>query len=94
MRILILSLALALGLSPSAIFADADSNVGIMRDAAIKLEWSDQENRAYYLIKNETIVSVVAIIFGYYDNAAACKELADALSNPLRVGIFHCSPVF
>lgn len=93
-RKLILSLALAFVLSSSVIFADPVSNVEIMRDAARKLEWSDPENRAYYLIKNETIVSVVAIIFGYWDNAAACKDLADALSNPVRVGTFDCSPVF
>ena len=74
--------------------ADADLNVDIMRDAARKLEWSDTENLAYYLIKNETIEAAVAIVFGYYDNAAACKELADALSSPVRVGTFYCSPVF
>jgi hypothetical protein len=40
------------------------------------------------------VVAVVAIIFGYADNRAACKEIVEALNNPVRVGTFACSPVF
>ncbi len=74
--------------------AGTDKNVRIMIEAARKLEHSLQENRSYLLIKNETIASPVGVIFGYMDNVAACEQIADALSNPVRVGTLKCSPIY
>lgn len=80
-------------------FANPDENLKKMMDAARKLEWLEidgtyRENRAYLLVKQETALAPVGIIFGYGDNAAACEEIATALSNPVRVGTFKCSPIF
>lgn len=85
---------LALTLGSGAGQADPDGNVRIMVDAARELTWGS-ENRAYLLVKQETTVAPVAVVFGYADNAAACEELATALSQPAsRVGTFKCQPSF
>lgn len=74
--------------------ADADENLETMIEAARQLEWTLPENRAYLLVKNETVESPVGVIFGYVDNKAACQEIAEALSNPVRVGTFQCQPIY
>lgn len=85
---------LALFLASGASQADPDRNVRLMVDAARELSWG-RENRAYLLVKQETTVAPVAVVFGYADNAAACEELAHALSQPTsRVGTFKCQPIF
>jgi hypothetical protein len=74
--------------------AASANNERIMADAALQLRW-DYQNRAFFLVKQETIVSPVAVIFGYADNAAACEEMASALSRPeARAGTFECVPIY
>ncbi|MGX9351429.1 hypothetical protein ACS3QZ_09505 [Shimia sp. W99] len=80
---------------PQLAAADPDKNLETMIKAARELEWALPENRAYLLIKNETIESPVGVIFGYVDNRVACQEIAEALSNPAaRVGTFQCHAVY
>jgi len=79
---------------PQLATADPGENLETMIEAAKQLEWVLPENRAYLLVKNETIESPVGVIFGYVDNRAACQEIAEALSNPVRVGIFQCAPIY
>lgn len=79
------------------VHADTDQNLQIMTDAARELTWDDwmDENRANLLVKQETIVSPVAVVFGYADNAVACEALARALSqSQTGVGTFKCQPIF
>jgi hypothetical protein len=86
-----------LTLTSGAIHADSDQNIQIIIDAARQLTWEtwQGENRAQLLVKQETIVAPVALVFGYADNAVACDELALALSQPTSgVGTFKCQPVF
>lgn len=92
-RTVLLMLLLAMSQIGSAL-AESDENLKIVVDAARKLEWSYRDNRAYFLVKQETAMAPVGIIFGYVDNAVACEEIATALSNPVRVGTFKCSPIF
>ena len=71
-----------------------DQNVAIMREAARKLELSSEgDGHAYLLVKQEIVRAPVAVIFGYVDNAEACEEIADVLSNAPRAGTFKCSPI-
>ncbi len=77
-----------------ALAGKADDNLDIMIEAARKLAFILPENRAYLLIKQETILSPVAVIFGYADNAVACEQIAEAASALLRAGTFKCSPIF
>ncbi|MCI2401083.1 hypothetical protein MN188_16940 [Aliiroseovarius sp. N1Y82] len=79
--------------SASIVSADPDPNVEKMRKAALSLELSLPENRVFFLVKRETIRSVVGVIFGYVDNEAACDELATALSSAGTVGTFLCEQV-
>lgn len=89
-----LLVAVSFSLSAPAVSADPDTNVEIMAEASRQLSW-DYENRAYFLVKQETIVAPVALVFGYGDNSAACQELATALSQPeARTGTFECVPVY
>jgi len=84
----------ALALTSGASLADPDQNVSVMVEAAQQLSW-DYENRAYLLVKQETTVAPVAVVFGYGDNAAACEELARALSQPTSMaGTFKCQPIY
>ena len=82
-------------LPSGAILADADQNIQIMIDAARRLTWDAWmgENRANLLVKQETMVAPVAVIFGYADNAVACEAIAHALTEA-RVGSFKCQPIF
>jgi hypothetical protein len=62
-----------------------EGNRQVMLDAARSLMWPEpplgaEPNRAYLLVKTQTIRAPIAIIFGYADNAAACEELARDLS--------------
>jgi len=83
-----------LTLTSGASLADPDQNVSVMVEAAQQLSW-DYENRAYLLVKQEVAVAPVAVVFGYGDNAAACEELALALSDPRsRAGTFKCQPIY
>ena len=74
--------------------AGTDNNIEIMLNAAKSLEYTFPENRAYLLIKQETVVSPVAVVFGYMDNHAACLELAGVLSSSGSVGTFQCSAIY
>lgn len=95
MRLIALMASMVTFSFPHLAAADADENLRIMTEAARQLKWPPPENRAYLLVKSETIESPVGVIFGYVDNRAACKEIADALSNPTaRVGTFQCHPVY
>lgn len=88
---------LGITLSSGTVHADPDHNLQIMIDAAQQLTWDDWmgDNRANLLVKQETLVTPVAVIFGYADNAVACEALARALSQPqTRVGTFKCQPIF
>lgn len=80
---------------PAAAEDRVDRNQRIMIEAARKLEFTGAfDGRAYMLLKREAGGSPVAVVFGYVDNAAACDEIAEALSNPLRVGTFKCAPIY
>jgi hypothetical protein len=81
-------------LCQTALAGKAEDNLDVMIDAARKLVFALPENRAYLLVKQESFASPVGVIFGYVDNAAACEDIAEALSNPMRVGTFKCSPIF
>ena len=88
---------LGLTLSAGAVLADTDENIQIMIDAARQLTWDDWvgENPANLLVKQETIVAPVAVIFGYVDNTTACEAFAHALSqSQTGVGTFKCQPIF
>ena len=85
-----------------AVRAEPDKNLQIMLQAARSLIFSDEGNRAYLLIKRSSIAaSEVAVIFGYLDNRAACKELAEAMT-PQYPEVrrmypdrnFDCAPVY
>ncbi|MGB3251043.1 MAG: hypothetical protein WBB13_17970 [Tabrizicola sp.] len=81
----------------SPLRADSDRNIQTMIEAARQLTWENWQgdNRAQLLVKQETIVAPVAVVFGYADHAVACEELATVLSQPAsRVGTFKCQPVF
>ena len=93
-RIFALTALLVVICLPQLAAADADKNLETMIEAARQLEFALPENRAYLLVKNETIESPVGVIFGYVDNRAACQEIAEALSNPVRVGTFQCQPIY
>jgi len=96
-RIGVCAIIFGTALTSGATHADTDQNLQVMIDAARQLSWSDWmgDNRAYFLVKQETQVAPVAVIFGYADNAAACEELASALSQPqARAGTFKCQPIF
>ena len=72
-----------------------DRNVTIMLEAARKLELSRaSDGHAYLLVKQESVRASVAVIFGYIDNAVACDEIAEVLSNTLLAGTFKCSAIF
>lgn len=82
---------------PMAAFADTDHNTQIMMDAARHLSFGawEGDNRAYLLVKQETVLAPVAVVFGYVDNATACKALAQNLSKPQSMmGTFKCQPIF
>ena len=85
---------------------EAEDNARIMEDAARSLKFSLPENRAYMLEKQSGLLggsewSQVAVIFGYVDNRAACRDIADALTEKsalLRqvygiVDKFECNPI-
>jgi hypothetical protein len=99
MKIIIGACATILGLmlTSGAAHADPDHNLQIMIDATRQLTWDDWigDNLANLLVKQETIVTPVAVIFGYVDNAVACEALAHALSQPQSgLGTFKCQPIF
>ncbi len=86
-----------LTISSGALHAEPEHNIQIMIDAARQLTWDDWmgENHANFLVKQETVVAPVAVIFGYADNAVACEALAHALSQPqARAGTFKCQSIF
>lgn len=87
------ALALTPFLSPAAHADWVEVNVEIMQEAARKLDFSPNANRAYLLVKQETFIAPVAVIFGYGDNASACDALALTLSTSGRDGTFKCQPI-
>lgn len=92
-RIFSLTAFLAVICLPQLAAGDPDENLETMIEAARQLEWTLPENRAYLLVKNETIESPVGVIFGYVDNRAACQQIAEAL-NSVRVSTFQCQPIY
>lgn len=69
-----------------------DDNLQRMLEAARQLEYTD--DRAWLLEKLETIRAPVAVVFGYGDNGAACKQIAEVLSASGVAGTFECVPVY
>ena len=86
---------LAIVLAAPAAYADrVDDNLQIMLDAARQLDLALPEDRVFLLVKQETTVAPVAIVFGYADNGAACEALAMTLSASGRDGTFKCQPIY
>ncbi len=58
------------------------TNIQKVIEAARTLEWPEEplDQRAYLLVKTQSMRSPVALVFGYADNAQACDELATDLS--------------
>jgi hypothetical protein len=71
-----------------------DDNLQLMLGAARQLIFVTPGNRAFLLVKQETVTAPVAVIFGYGDNGVACEELALTLSTSGRVGTFKCQPIY
>lgn len=73
-----------------------DGNIQIMLGAARQLDFdtSGIDNRAFLLVKQETAVAPVAVIFGYADNSDACEKMAFTLSASGRDGTFKCQPIY
>lgn len=69
-----------------------DGNLQRMLEAARQLE--DPDNRAWLLEKLETIRTPVAVVFGYGDNGAACRQIAEVLSESGTAGTFECVPIY
>src|SRR5437899_640346 len=70
-----------------------DSNVQTMEQAARTLRFSLPENAAYMLERLTAFGDTeVAVIFGYVDNRAACRDISNALING-RVGDFSCRKI-
>lgn len=91
------TIVLGITLTSGVAHADTDHNLQIMIDAARQLSWDEWmgNNLAYLLVKQETLLAPVAVIFGYADNAIACEGLANALSHPSAMsGTFKCQPIF
>ena len=77
-------LALLLTVIPVApAFSDrADQNLQRVLETGRSLEYGSEipNQRAYLLVKTQSVRSPVALIFGYVDNLAGCLELATDLS--------------
>lgn len=74
-----------------------DDNLQRMLEAARQLEFpemEDPQNRAWLLEKLEAIRSPVAVVFGYADNEAGCREMAGVLSASGVAGSFECTPIY
>ncbi len=70
-------------------------NLQKMVTAAQSLERSMfADGYTYMLVKQGTVRSPVAIMFGYLDNAVACEEIADILNEAETAGTFKCHPIF
>ena len=70
-------------ISANASRADrVDDNLQMLLQAARQLEWADDSpsKSAYLIVKMQTIKSPVALVFGYFDNFQACRELVDDLN--------------
>jgi hypothetical protein len=96
LSIFVAALLLVSGQAQPAELEDrADKNIEIMVQAARRLQLSPEtDGHAYMLVKQETVRAPVAVIFGYVDNAAACAEIAEVLSDAPRAGTFKCHPIF
>jgi hypothetical protein len=81
-------------LSATTSAAEYGSNLSTMVNAAKALEFASSNNRAYLLVKRETIRAPVAVVFGYGDNERACEELANALTLSGSVGTFLCDAIY
>ncbi len=93
-------------IAQSASAGDVEENARVMEKAARSLTFSLPDNRAYMLEKQSGLVgdagwSQLAVIFGYVDNGAACRDIADALTEKsvlLRkvygfADKFECNPI-
>lgn len=90
-QVLLTAIAL-IAITPMARADRVDANLQQMLEAARQLEYPD--NGAWLLEKLETIRAPVAVVFGYGDNEAACKQIADVLSASGKVGTFECVPIY
>ena len=88
----VLLFPLALTMATSA-FADTSNNLQHALDAAKKMEWALEGDKAFLLIKRGLVRSEVGLIFGYADNERACEEIAIALSRSGTAGEFECDAV-
>ena len=92
MKLILATFLLLLGTITSA--ADFETNLQIIVNSANGMEFSDPENKPYLLVKRGLIRSPVALIFGYWDNEAACDELAHTLSQSGTAGTFICDAIY
>ena len=103
------TILVAVALCCFAVAAGAtDENERIMKDAARSLTFSQPDNRAYMLEKHSGAdlvsgtLSQVGVIFGYGDNGAGCRDIADALTEERSVLLskvygyadkYECNPI-
>lgn len=76
----------------SAMADRVDDNLQRMLEAARQLEYTG--DGAWLLEKLDTIRAPVAVVFGYADNGAACREIAVVLSASGVAGTFECTPIY
>jgi hypothetical protein len=73
--------AVAQSANSNSCHAGATENERVMKDAARSLTFPQPDNRAYMLEKHSGAdLSQVGVIFGYGDNGAACRDIADTLT--------------
>ncbi|WP_436637129.1 hypothetical protein [Microbaculum sp. FT89] len=93
-----LSIFITIGLSgmssDAAEQSISDANVQVLAETARDLKFILPENKAYFLVKQETIHAEVAVIFGYTDNQAACQQIARILTKSFNAGTFQCTPIY
>ena len=98
-RISVFTAAILLATSV-AVQADPDKNTQIMLQAARSLTFSGgnrEGNRAYLLTKHMRSFppAEVGVVFGFFDNRSACKDMADALTKTAPLGSnYECHPVY
>jgi hypothetical protein len=91
-RRVLLAATAFLGIADVAAADRVDDNLQRMLEAARQLEYAD--GNAWLLEKLETIRAPVAVVFGYADNEAACRQIADLLSASGQAGTFECVPIY
>jgi hypothetical protein len=89
----VISVAWLVGL-PTVQALAQDQNAQTLIQAARSLKFTEPGNKAFILEKQETVVSEVAVIFGYGDNRSACQQIAEILIASQRAGTFKCHPIY